>query len=707
MLDRIWLPRGILFPYLFTNFVLFIFVSIAFAYYTASERNIDAAEENRHKSLQIANELRHSSDQLTNLVRLFAIQKEHKYKTYFQRILEIRNGERPRPENYDYAYWDLVIADELPPPKEEGEKISIYDAMEQANFIESDFKLLSLSKEKSDELTKIEFESMAMIESELKTGKSNPKAIHILFDDHYLQCKAEIMKPINDLYHQLDDRTSQAITDAKEKVFFLRSILIFSGIIFGISLYLTHRSLVSIMGGSVDEVLRRISLLGEGKFTGEILPNDDKNSILNNLNTTQKRLQELYEEKEMASRAKSEFLASMSHEIRTPLNGVIGITQILFKTNLDEEQKSYIKTIADAGKALLNILNDILDFSKIDAGKLTIEKITFHLKELVKEIFDLFLIETKTKHLEFTYSIGEDVPEVIISDPSRIRQILFNLIGNAIKFTESGFVMLHIQKRNEFLFFAIKDSGIGISHNKLSSLFQTFSQVDTSTSRRYGGTGLGLAISERLVKLLDGTIGVESVEGVGSTFWCLLPFSIPEKQDSNLVLNYVKNPNVNIQSSIQTDPKLTQKIHEINPSDKTNSQPFVDQRFLVVEDNVLNQKVIGGLLKKQDISFDLAENGKVAVELFQKNHYDLILMDCEMPVMDGFEATLKIRELETSKEKQSIIIAVTAHVLNEHRQRCYEVGMDGFISKPFYIEDLLQTYKNIVNRKRAKEGSFE
>ncbi|MBL0953619.1 MAG: response regulator [Leptospira sp.] len=682
MLDASWMPKGRLFPYLLTNFVLFIFVSIAFAYYTASERNIDAAEENRYKSLQIANELRQSSDQLTNLVRLYAIQKKPKYKDYFQRILEIRNGEKPRPKGYDYAYWDLVIADELPPPQEEGEQISIYNAMKQAGFNESDYSLLSLSKEKSDQLTKIEFESMSLIEEELKTGRSNPKAIRILFDDHYLKCKAEIMKPINDLYVQLDERTSQAILDAKEKVFFLRTVLILSGMIFGISLYLTHRSLVSIMGGSVDEVFRRISLLGEGKFTGEIQTINNKNSILNSLNITQKRLQELYEEKEMASHAKSEFLASMSHEIRTPLNGVIGITQILFKTNLDTEQKNYLKTIVDAGKALLNILNDILDFSKIDAGKLKIENIPFHLPNLIKEIFDLFVIESQAKHLEFSYQIDSKVPDTIISDPSRIRQILFNLIGNAIKFTETGYVILHVEIKDQMILFEIKDSGIGISSEKLSSLFQTFSQLDASTSRKYGGTGLGLAISERLVKLLDGKIGVKSVKGVGSTFWCMIPLSIPEETVSNQIL-----------SREDTEDKSTEQ---------NDSENFTNQSFLVVEDNVLNQKVIGGLLKKQNINFDLAENGKIAVEMFQKKHYDLILMDCEMPIMDGFEATTKIREIEKNKEQKSVIIAVTAHVLNEHKQRCSEVGMDGFISKPFYIDDLLQTYTKVLNNKRLK-----
>ncbi|PKA28456.1 response regulator [Leptospira levettii] len=682
MLDASWMPKRRLFPYLLTNFSLFIFVSIAFAFYTASERNIDAAEENRYKSLQIANELRQSSDQLTNLVRLYAIQKKQKYKEYFQRILEIRNGEKPRPKGYDYAYWDLVIADELPPPPEEGEQISIYDAMKQADFEESDYALLSLSKEKSDQLTKIEFESMSLIEEELKTGRSNPKAIRILFDDHYLKCKAEIMKPINDLYVQLDERTSQAILDAKEKVFFLRTVLILSGIIFGITLYLTHRSLVSIMGGSVDEVFRRISLLGEGKFTGEIQTTNNKNSILNSLNITQKRLQELYEEKEMASHAKSEFLASMSHEIRTPLNGVIGITQILFKTNLDAEQKNYLKTIVDAGKALLNILNDILDFSKIDAGKLKIENIPFHLPNLIKEIFDLFVIESQAKQLEFSYQIDPKVPEMIISDPSRIRQILFNLIGNAIKFTETGYVILHVEIKDQMILFEIKDSGIGISSEKLSSLFQKFSQLDASTSRKYGGTGLGLAISERLVKLLDGKIGVKSVEGVGSTFWCMIPLSTPKETVTNPILNRE-----------DTEDKFT--VQNI-------SENFSNQSFLVVEDNVLNQKVIGGLLKKQNINYDLAENGKIAVEMCQKKHYDLILMDCEMPIMDGFEATTKIREMEKNKEQKSVIIAVTAHVLNEHKQRCSEVGMDGFISKPFYIDDLLQTYKKVLNNKRVK-----
>lgn len=308
------------------------------------------------------------------------------------------------------------------------------------------------------------------------------------------------------------------------------------------------------------------------------------------------------------------------------------------------------------------------------------------MQNLVKEIFDLFHIEASTKNLEFTYTIHSDVPEEILSDPGRIRQILFNLIGNAIKFTETGFVSLIISKKGNSLLFEIKDSGIGISPDKLPSLFQKFSQVDTSTSRKYGGTGLGLAISERLVKLLGGNIGVESVQNVGSTFWCLLPLLVADQKDK---------------------PNHLEKKEKYPLEEDHQNELFLNQTFLVVEDNVLNQKVIGGLLKKQHIKFDLAENGKVAVELAKQKHYDLILMDCEMPVMDGFEATLKIREMETSKEKKSIIIAVTAHVSDEHKEKCSEVGMDGFISKPFYIEDLLQTYKNIVKSKSAIEGSSD
>ncbi|PJZ46449.1 PAS domain-containing hybrid sensor histidine kinase/response regulator [Leptospira brenneri] len=809
---RIWTKRGKLFPYLLLNIILFIFVAIAFVFYTASERNIDEAEENRYYSLQIANELRQSSDQLTNLVRLYVIQREEKYKTYFQMILDIRDGKRPKPKNYSYAYWDLVIANKLPPPSEEGEVLSIYESMRNANFHESDYKLLSESKLKSDQLTKIEFEAMSITEKDMGRG-SNHRAINLLYDDNYLHAKAEIMRPINDLYNQLNERTTKAIQDAKKIVFLLRGILITTGIFFAISLFLTHRSLTTIIGGSVDEAFRKISLLGDGNFYGEIHPINQKNSILGRLNITQKRLQELYEDgettkqrlidseyrlreildnvsaciylkdksgryifankevcnlfghsleeilnqtdekfldkeaakvliandksvlfdgitlrkeesiknlydgkttsyltvkiplrnqdgeiyalcgistdisitkeiqkelerakdsAEIANRAKSEFLASMSHEIRTPLNGVIGLTQILFKTNLNEEQKSLVTSIASAGKSLLIILNDILDFSKIEVGKMKIEKINFDLHHLVSEVYDLLSIESKWKSIDLKLEIDQNVPKNIYSDPGRIRQVTFNLLGNAIKFTEKGSVSLHIKRELDKIRIEVKDSGIGIAKDKLESIFQKFSQADTSTSRKYGGTGLGLSISERLVSLLGGTIGVSSELGKGSLFWCLLPIENEELVRTKIPSNINKN-----------NPDLFEST-------------FTNHKFLIVEDNDLNQKVMGGLLRKFNIQFDVAENGEVALSLFQKNKYDLILMDCEMPVMDGFEATEKIRELEKNQSDKTIIIAVTAHVLDEHKEKCFEVGMDGFIGKPFYIETLFQTYQEIT-----------
>ncbi|MCW7494111.1 ATP-binding protein [Leptospira sp. 2 VSF19] len=813
----IWTNRGRLYPYLLSNIILFIFVTIAFLFYTASERNIDEAEENRYQSTRIANELRQSSDQLTNLVRLYVIQRDPKYKQYFQMILDIRNGDRPRPKNYGYAYWDFVIADKLPPPSDEGEKISIYELMKKANFLASDFLLLSESKSKSDELTKIEFKAMSLVERDMKNGnKTDPNVINLLFDENYLRAKAEIMKPINDLYYQLNDRTTKAILDAKRKVFVLKTILVTAGIFFALSLFLTHRSLKTIIGGSVDEAFQRISSLGEGNFSGAIKPSLIKNSILHSLNITQKRLQELYEEgesskqrliesesklrsildnvsaciylkdnnarylfankavcdlfgypledilnetddkfleketakkilsndksvllegktlhaeeeitnrtdgktyffltvkiplrnqmgeiyalcgistdigltkeihkelerakdsAEIANRAKSEFLASMSHEIRTPLNGVIGLTQILLKTNLDPEQESLVQSIASAGRSLLTILNDILDFSKMESGKLKIEKMKFDIRLTVTEIFDLLSIESKSKSIELKLEIGPNVPQFIYSDPSRIRQIIFNLLGNAIKFTEKGYVILRLKKVNQWIRIEVEDSGIGIPNEKIQFIFQKFSQADASTSRKYGGTGLGLAISERLASLLGGTIGVESQLKKGSLFWCQLPYDNPSDLDK-------------VYESESFLPKIVEST-------------FTNQRFLIVEDNILNQKVIGGLLKKHNINFDVAENGEVAVNLFQQNKYNLILMDCEMPVMDGFEATLKIRELEQTKPNKTIIIAVTAHVLNEHKEKCAAVGMDGFIGKPFYIENLLNTYSEILKKQQT------
>jgi PAS domain S-box-containing protein len=374
-----------------------------------------------------------------------------------------------------------------------------------------------------------------------------------------------------------------------------------------------------------------------------------------------------------SSRAKAEFLASMSHEIRTPMNGVLGITQLLADTKLSEEQQEMVRTIQTSGDALLTILNDILDFSKIEAGKLQIEKVPFDLTQTMGHIVELLSITAKKKGFSIQLEYDVNLPSRIVSDPSRIRQVLFNLLGNAVKFTSHGGVTVKATRQKERLLIAIRDTGIGIPEDKQGLMFQTFTQANASTSRKFGGTGLGLAISKRLMELMGGDIGFTSQVGMGSEFWIDLPLVVAP--------NVVQAP---IQSSTQ----------EKFPSWTAVTDAIATHHVLLVEDNLVNQKVAMGMLKKMKCRYDLAENGFQAVEKAFSENYTLILMDCEMPEMDGYEATREIRRREAqrpwvqNRPEHRVIMALTANAMKEDELRCMACGMDGFLSKPLKMRDL-------------------
>jgi signal transduction histidine kinase/DNA-binding response OmpR family regulator len=392
------------------------------------------------------------------------------------------------------------------------------------------------------------------------------------------------------------------------------------------------------------------------------------------LEDTMQWTREMAAHAEMVSAAKSQFLANVSHEIRTPMNSILGMTDLALQTGLTDEQREYLEMVRSSAQSLLILLNDVLDFSKMEAGKTALHPREFELRPSVEEALKPLALRAASRGLEFDCRIAEDVPQFVIADSERFRQILLNLVGNAIKFTPSGSVSVRIEPafedRPERLRLLISDTGIGIALERQEAVFEPFTQADGSLTRRFGGTGLGLSISAKLVEMMGGRLFVSSVPGSGSTFATVLHFPLAA-------------------------PVLAGGISEDAP--KVEKVRTVRSRVLVAEDSPSNQFLVKRLLERAGHTVTIAGTGREVIEMVRRENFDVVLMDLQMPEMDGLEATGNIRQMENSTGKHLPIVAMTAHAMPGNREQCLEAGMDAYLSKPVEASVLLRVIEEVTS----------
>ena len=774
--------------YLWLTLAAVILLVAAIVLYFHAAEEISNANERRHKSFQLADELRQSSDDLTRMVRAYAIEGTPLFKQHFQEILDIRDGKRPRPQNYGNVYWDQVLEDDQR-PRPLGQAIALLDLMRQAGFGSEELDKLQEAKQASDTLTQTEFAAMKIIESSPNLA-DRFKAISMLNNTAYRQAKAGIMKPIGEVNDMMDRRTLAAVQTAEAYASKVRLLVILLGLLVAFLMWrllnaisteyqekiaserlldsiienvplmiflkeatdlrfvLFNRAGAELVGydrkdflGKSDldlfppdqaanfmakdrEVLDgEMSLLdipeepiltakkgqrllhtrkvcirdadGKSKFllgiSEDITERKQTELEIRNLNanlekrvsqrtadleTTNQLLTKAKIQAEAANIAKSAFLANMSHEIRTPMNGILGMANILRREGVTSKQAQRLDTIDASAQHLLSVINDVLDISKIEAGKFTLEEAPVVVSSLLANVSSILSERVKTKGIHLLIET-EHLPHNLTGDPTRLQQALLNYATNAVKFTETGSVTLRTLKQEETadsvtVRFEVQDTGIGITPEALSRLFSTFEQADNSMNRRYGGTGLGLAITKRLAELMGGKVGADSTPGVGSTFWFT----------------------VTLTKSGETAEAATATAVDAEAEIRRR---YAGRRILVVDDEPVNREIALMQLEAVDLVVDMAVDGTEAVALAQKNRYAAILMDMQMPKLNGLEATQEIRRLPGYRDTP--IIAMTANAFAEDKAKCMVAGMNDFLIKPFNPAELFAVLLRSLSRK--------